>query len=101
MEQLGYDVVTKTSSTEALEVFRENPTRFDLVITDMTMPGLRGDRLAQELMDIRPHIPIILCTGFSEHISEARAEKLGIRVYLLKPIESDKLARAVRKALDG
>ena len=99
LEQLGYDVVTKQSSIDALELFRAEPDRFDLVITDMTMPHMRGDNLARELMEIRPEIPIILCTGHSRLVSEEKAEKMGIRAFVMKPLLMRNLAETVRKAL--
>ena len=99
--RLGYDVVTKASSMEALELFREDPDRFDLVITDMTMPGVRGDRLAKELINIRPGIRIILCTGHSDFINEEIAREIGIQAYVMKPLVSDDLARKVRDVLDA
>ena len=100
MEKLGYHVTARTSSIEALEAFRAQPDKFDLVITDMTMPNMTGDRLAGELMNIRPDIPIILCTGFSEKISRERADALGIKGFLMKPIAMKDLAKTIRKALD-
>ena len=100
VETLGYHVTSRTSSVEALEAFREQPEKFDLVITDMTMPNMTGDRLAAELMKIRPDIPIILCTGFSEKISKERADTLGIKGFLMKPIVIKDLARKIREALD-
>jgi len=100
LERLGYKVVTKQSSIEALELFRAEPDRFDLVITDMTMPHMTGDKLARELMKIRPQIPIILCTGHSKKISEDKAKGLGIRAFVMKPILKRILAETVRKALD-
>ena len=99
LEQLGYEVVTKQSSIEALELFRAEPDRFDLVITDMTMPHMTGDKLAQKLMEIRPDIPIILCTGHSRLISEERAKEIGIRAFVIKPILKRAMAQTVRKAL--
>jgi CheY-like chemotaxis protein len=96
---LGYEVVGRTSSLEALELFRTRPDWFDLVITDMTMPNIRGDELARELLKIRPDIPIILCTGFSEMISEEKANKLGIRRLVMKPISKKDLAIAIRDVL--
>jgi CheY-like chemotaxis protein len=89
------------SSIEALEAFRAQPDRFDLVITDMTMPNMTGAELAPKLLDIRPDIPIILCTGFSEVINEEKAKAMGIREYILKPVVRDVLARTIRKVLDG
>jgi len=85
---------------EALELFKNSPGRFDLVITDMTMPNMRGDRLARELLTIRPDIPIILCTGFSESISEEGAKALGVREFVMKPLLLKDLAQAIRRALD-
>jgi PAS domain S-box-containing protein len=100
LEYLGYEVVAKTSSTEALELFRGHADRFDLVITDMTMPNMTGDKLAQELIRIRPEIPIIICTGFSEHITEEKAKTIGIREFAMKPLVIRDLAKAIRRALD-
>ena len=74
LEHLGYDVTTKTNSIEALDLFRSMPDQFDLVMTDLTMPFIKGDKLAQELLKIRPDIPVVLCTGFSEKISEEMAK---------------------------
>ena len=99
LESLGYDVTTRTNSLEALELFRAEPERFDLIITDMTMPNLRGDDLARELLKIRPDIPITICTGFSQMISEERAKDLGIRQFVMKPFSKRELANTVRKAL--
>ena len=101
LEQLGYKVVTETSSVQALELFRAEPNRFDLVITDMTMPHMTGDKLARELMTIRPKIPIILCTGHSGLVSEAKAEEIGIKAFVMKPLVMRNLAETVRKVLDA
>jgi CheY-like chemotaxis protein len=100
MERLGYDVVTKTDSIEALRLIQANPAEFDLVITDLTMPNMAGDALAQEIMRIRPDIPIILCTGFSKRISEEKAKDLGIRAFINKPILKPEIAETIRKVLD-
>jgi CheY-like chemotaxis protein len=100
LEHLGYKVDVKMSSIEALELFRKQPERFDLVITDMTMPNMMGDRLARELMRIRSDIPIILCTGFSEYISEEKVKEMGIREFAMKPLVASDLANTVRRALD-
>jgi PAS domain S-box-containing protein len=100
LEHLGYNVDVRMSSMEALELFRKQPERFDLVITDMTMPNMMGDKLARELMRIRSDIPIILCTGFSEHVSEEKVKKMGIREFVMKPLVASDLARTVRRALD-
>ena len=99
LEYLGYEVITRTNGIEALEAFRAHPDRFDLVITDMTMPSMTGVELTKEIMKIQPDIPIILCTGYSEMISEDRAKVIGIREFLLKPLGVRDLAEIVRKAL--
>jgi len=100
LERLGYLVVTKTSSTEALKLFRSAPDEFDLVITDQTMPQMTGDELAKELMKLKPGIPIILCTGFSDKISEQEANSMGLRAFLMKPLEMADLAQTIRNILD-
>jgi PAS domain S-box-containing protein len=99
LERLGYNVTTRTSSVEALEAFRTQPDKFDLVITDMTMPNMTGDKLAGELIKIRSDIPIVLCTGFSEGMSEERAASLGIKGFLMKPVVMKELSSEIRKAL--
>jgi len=101
LERLGYSVESRTSSIEALEMFKTRSDEFDLVITDMTMPNLTGEKLAGELMKIRADIPVVLCTGFSEQITEERAKELGIKEYILKPIVLNKLAEIIRSVLDG
>ena len=100
LERLGYQVTSRTSSLEALEAFRANPDRFDLVITDMAMPNMPGDKLALELTKIRPDIPIMLCTGFSEKMSEEKAAAIGIRSFLFKPIVMRDFAQEIREVLD-
>lgn len=97
---LGYQVVARTSSEEALAVFSEDPTQFDLVITDLTMPHLTGLDLAARMQALRPDIPLILCTGFSERVSEEKTGGLGIHGLLLKPCNRLDLARTVRSVLD-
>jgi len=92
-------VVACSSSLEALETFRAAPRRFDLVITDQTMPYLTGEALVRTLRDIRPDVPIILCTGFSHSLDAQKAQALGINAFLMKPWQGDDLARAVREAL--
>ncbi len=100
LESIGYSVVTKTSSIDALDSFRAEPDAFDLVVTDMTMPGLTGRELAAELMAIRPGIPVILCTGFSKLINGKRAMETGIREFVMKPYTVRSLAKTIRKVLD-
>ena len=97
LNELGYRVLATTSSEKALDLFRSQPYSFDLVITDMTMPGMTGASLAVELMKIRPDIPVILCTGFSELITEEQAKSMGIREFILKPISFREIARLIRR----
>ena len=100
LERLGYKVTSHSRSIEALEVFRAAPDKFDLVITDMAMPNLPGDKLAVALTKIRPDIPVLLCTGFSETMSEEQADTLGINGFLLKPIGKKELSHKIREVLD-
>jgi PAS domain S-box-containing protein len=100
LEGLGYKVEARTSSLEALEIFRTAPTSFDVVITDQTMPAMTGMELAHELLLIRSNLPVILCTGFSELVDEASAKAIGIRKYLKKPVLPRVLAAEVRKIMD-
>ncbi|XXJ19313.1 ATP-binding protein [Desulfovibrio caledoniensis] len=96
---LGYGVRTVTDSNEALRIFTASPEAFDLVITDYSMPGLRGDKLARSILDIRPTIPIILCTGYSHSFAENDARQLGIEVFLHKPVDLRNLAICVSRFL--
>ncbi len=101
LQRLGYQVTACTSSLEALQHFQRDPAAFDLVITDMTMPRMTGKELAVELLKINPQLPIILCTGFSETITEEAAKRLGIQAFILKPIVMSDLAKTMRKVLDS
>jgi len=101
IERLGYEVSVRTSSTEGLEAFRANPNRFDLVITDFTMPNMTGMELAKALFKLRSDIPVILCTGYSEHINEDKAKRSGIRAFVVKPVVLSEIASTIRKVLDN
>ena len=101
LQRLGYQVTACTSSVEALAYFRNDPHAFDLVITDMTMPHITGKELAQELLQLNPVLPIILCTGFSETITEDAAKRIGIQAFILKPIVMADLAKTMRRVLEG
>jgi PAS domain S-box-containing protein len=100
LSRLGYHLTTQTSSTEALELFRQAPDRFDLVITDMTMPQMPGDVLARKLIAVRPDIPIIVCTGYSDRIDKAIASEIGIREMIMKPMVMKEIADCIRRVLD-
>ena len=97
LEHMGHEVVTRISSVEALEVFRAQPNGFDIVITDLTMPNMTGLELSNELMGIRDDIPILLCTGFSEAINQEKAEEVGIREILMKPVMMSALEEAIQR----
>ena len=101
LTRLGYQVTACTNSVEALQHFQNDPAAFDLVITDMTMPHLTGKELATALLKIKPALPIILCTGFSETITEETAKRIGIKAFILKPIVMSDLAETMRKVLDS
>jgi signal transduction histidine kinase/ActR/RegA family two-component response regulator/HAMP domain-containing protein len=99
LERLGYRVTSKTSSQEALTLFKKNPGSFDLVITDQTMPDLTGDNMAKEMIRIQKDIPIILSTGYSSRINKIKTQELGIKAFLMKPVEMEELADCVRSVL--
>jgi len=100
LERLGYQVETKKNPVDALELFHSKPDWFDLVVTDMTMPYMTGDKLVEQILNISPDMPTILCTGFSEKISEEKAQELGIKAFVLKPLVKRDFAVTVRKVLD-
>jgi len=100
LERLGFDVVAKTSSTNALEAFQEEPDRFDLVITDQVMPNMTGTQLARELISVRPDISIILCSGFPENVCPEELKSIGIKEFIAKPISRKDIATIIRKVLD-
>jgi DNA-binding NtrC family response regulator len=101
LEALGYTVDGHTCPEEALATSRRQPDRFDLMITDMAMPKMTGETLIRHVQQVRPDLPVILCTGFSEWVDEQAPEKIGAVKILLKPIAREELACAVREVLDG
>ncbi len=100
LESLGYKITTRTSSIEALELFKAKADSFDLVITDLTMPNMTGDKLAGELIRIKPEIPVILCTGYSVQINRDQALAMGIRAFVSKPVLKREIAETIRKVFD-
>jgi CheY-like chemotaxis protein len=100
LERLGYEVVARTDSLDALDLFQADSNAFDLVITDQTMPKMNGDKLAQSLLSLRPDLPVILCTGFSEIIDEVRAKAIGIRGFVMKPYTVKEMAEEIRNVMD-
>jgi CheY-like chemotaxis protein len=101
LNRLGYEVVALTDSVEALNLFSAYPQNFDLIITDLTMPKMSGKVLSKNLLIIRPEIPIIMCSGYSDAISKEYAKKLGIKAYLMKPIAIEELSKTIRTILDS
>ena len=99
LESFGFEVVVRTSSIEALEAFRFRPDAFDLLITDQTMPNMTGMELAREVLQIRPTMPIILCTGFSEAVSYERVKSMGIGDFIMKPILKHELIESIGRLL--
>ncbi len=100
LEKLGYRVTAKNNSPDALEAFTQNPGDFDLVLTDYTMPDMTGIQLAKKILALRPDIPVIICTGYSEAVSPEQMTETGIHSLLTKPMTKPMLARAIRKALE-
>lgn len=101
MEQLGYKVKAFTESMRALEVFESNPDVFDLVITDMTMPGMTGDLLASKILDIRKDMPVIICTGFNNRVDPEGLKSRGVCEILSKPVRTTTLAKTIKDVLDA
>jgi len=100
LERFGYDITTETNPLQALELFKSRPDQFDIVITDMTMPDMTGESLAKAVMEIRPDIPVIICTGFSDRISEQQAKGMGAKAFVMKPVLTGDMTRIIRKVLD-
>ena len=99
LERLGYHVTVQYNSSQALEIFQNDPKQFDLVITDQTMPGMTGVDLARRMLAIQATIPIILCTGYSNLIDDESIKGLGIKEFALKPLSKNAIATLIRKAL--
>jgi PAS domain S-box-containing protein len=100
LKKLGYHVHAFQNPQEALSRFREQPDMFDLIVTDMTMPAMTGDKFSIEALGTRPDIPIVLCTGYSEAITEFKAKEIGIRAFVMKPLDMKKIAELLRNLLD-
>ena len=99
LERLGYEVTVRSSSIEALSTFQNQPETFDAVITDQTMPGMTGIDLAKRMLQIRPGLPIILCTGYSANISEERVQAVGIQALIFKPMSKKDIALQLNRLL--
>ena len=101
LESLGYHVTKTTSSNELLDIFTPRPDDFDLVITDMAMPHMNVGDLARKLLAIRPDMPIILCSGFSENMNKEKARSLGLKSFLMKPVTVEELSQTIRRVLES
>ena len=97
LELNGFDVCVANNSLEALDFFKENMDKIDLVITDFTMPGLNGIQLAEEMLTDMPELSILLCSGYSEHVDEAKAKGMNIKQYINKPINTQQLLSAINE----
>ena len=100
LAELGYEVTSRMNGREALELLKLDPSRFDLVITDQTMPEMTGVELAKEVLGLRPGMPIIMCTGFSYVVDADKAMAAGIKAFAMKPLTKREIARTIRKVLD-
>lgn len=106
LKNMGYEVLICTSSTEALEVFKQQRAHIALVLTDMNMPVMNGAEVARQIKQLSPIMPVVLCTGFSETIDEEKARRMGIDGYMMKPVIQRQLAQTLhdvlgRKSGDG
>ncbi len=97
LSRLGYQVTGCNGSTEALEMFTADPKRFDMVLTDIAMPKMSGNKLAGELLKIRPDIPILLCTGFSDTMTDEKMAAIGVKGIIMKPVVISDLDRKLRE----
>ncbi|SPD72174.1 putative Integral membrane sensor hybrid histidine kinase [uncultured Desulfobacterium sp.] len=100
LERFGYNVTSETNPLRALGLFKNKPDQFDLVITDMTMPKMTGDKLARAIMEIRPDIPVIICTGYGDRFSKEQAKEMGIKAFIMKPALAGEMTRIIRDVLD-
>jgi PAS domain S-box-containing protein len=100
LENLGYKVVTSTDSLKALAAFEKDPDHFDLVITDATMPNMTGDVLTKRILELRPNLPVILCSGYSDKVNHDTATQIGAKTFLAKPFSKAEFTNTIRKALD-
>ncbi|MFH2093629.1 MAG: cache domain-containing protein [Pseudomonadota bacterium] len=100
LESNGYCVDVFNDGSDALNAFLKDPDKYDLIVTDMTMPNMTGYELSKQVLNIRKDMPIILCTGYSENVSESQALEIGIRKYIHKPLTNEELSAAVREVID-
>jgi DNA-binding NtrC family response regulator len=101
IEKLGYNVISYANSEDALEIFKDLPDQFDLVITDFRMPGMNGAELSKEILKINSEIPIIMCSGFSSEFGEEEAKAMGIKWFIRKPLMKKDFAVLIEDVLNG
>jgi signal transduction histidine kinase/CheY-like chemotaxis protein len=101
LERVGYQVTATTSPVQALEIFKYKPHRFDIVISDMTMPDMTGDTFFNEIKKIREDVPVIICTGYSSMMNEEKAQQMGVAALIMKPVSISKMTLAIQKATDS
>lgn len=101
LERIGYKATAVSNSLEALRIFKDDPSAFDLVITDQTMPGMAGLRLSREILKLRPDMPIIMATGHSASVSAEKAKRYGIKKFLMKPLVRSEVRKAVKEVLEA
>jgi CheY-like chemotaxis protein len=101
LQHAGYEVTSYADAESALERFRGDPGAFDVVLTDQTLPRMLGDELTRALLAIRPGLPVVICTGYSERLDDERAHALGARALLSKPLDVRELVAALRVAVEG
>ena len=99
LKRLGYSVTAMTSSLKALELFKEDPHRYDLLLTDLIMPQLTGDKLVSEIIEIRPDMPIIITSGFTDTIVNDNFKQISNKAFISKPFQPQELAKIVRQVL--
>ncbi len=100
LERLGYNVTAMTSSLKAMELFKEDPHQFDLVLTDLIMPQLNGDKLVSEIIEIRPDMPVIITSGFTDTIVNDNFKQISNKAFIPKPFQPQELAKTIRQVLD-
>jgi len=100
LERLGYNVTAMTSSLKAMELFKEDPHQFDLVLTDLIMPQLNGDKLVSEIIEICPDMPVIITSGFTDTIVNDNFKQIRNKAFIPNPFQPKELAKTVRQVLD-
>ena len=101
LKRLGYDITACTSSIKALEIFKTNSNKFDLVITDLTMPEITGDKLVEEIKKINPDVPVIICTGFKKTYTKEWVDSINAQEFLIKPMKMKDLSKLISKTINS